>query len=105
MSTYPALPLALAAMTAIVGLRYLGVSGGFAWLTARRHPGLYASLGPQIKREICWSLASAAIYGVPAGLVAWGWQAARLDADLHRRFGLSALVAAAVGARLSRAPR
>lgn len=74
MSTYPALPLALAAMTAIVGLRYLGVSGGFAWLTARRHPGLYASLGPQIKREICWSLASAAIYGVPAGLVAWGWQ-------------------------------
>ena len=25
-------------------------------------------------REIGWSLASAAIYGVPAGIVAWGWQ-------------------------------
>ena len=27
-----------------------------------------------MKREIGWSLASAAIYGVPAGIVAWGWQ-------------------------------
>jgi sterol desaturase/sphingolipid hydroxylase (fatty acid hydroxylase superfamily) len=70
----PALLSALA-MTAIVALRYLASSGLFAWLTARVRPGLYAGLGPQIRREIAWSLASAAIYGLPAGLVAWGWQA------------------------------
>jgi lathosterol oxidase len=62
------------AMTAIVALRYLASSGLFAWLTRRLHPGLYAGLDPQIRREIGWSLASAAIYGVPAGVVAWGWQ-------------------------------
>jgi Delta7-sterol 5-desaturase len=61
------------AMTLIVGLRYLGTSGFFAWLTSRVRPGLYATLQPQIGREIRWSLASAAIYGVPAGIVAWGW--------------------------------
>ena len=27
-----------------------------------------------MRREIWWSIASAAIYGVPAGIVAWGWQ-------------------------------
>jgi sterol desaturase/sphingolipid hydroxylase (fatty acid hydroxylase superfamily) len=70
------LPLlaATAAMTAIVGLRYLAVSGGFAWLTGRRSPGLYDGRALQIRREIGWSLASAAIYGVPAGVLAWGWQ-------------------------------
>jgi lathosterol oxidase len=62
------------AMTLIVGLRYLATSGLFAWLTSRLHPGLYRGLEPQMRREIGWSLASAAIYGVPAGLVAWGWQ-------------------------------
>ena len=62
------------AMTAIVGLRYLAVSGGFAWLTGRRFPGLYAGQARQVRREIGWSLASAAIYGAPAGLLAWGWQ-------------------------------
>jgi sterol desaturase/sphingolipid hydroxylase (fatty acid hydroxylase superfamily) len=61
-------------MTLIVALRYLAASGFFAWLTGRRHPRLYASLSPQIRSEIGWSLASAAIYGIPAGLVAWGWQ-------------------------------
>jgi Delta7-sterol 5-desaturase len=61
-------------MTLIVGARYLAVSGFFAWATSRVRPGLYAGLDPQIRREIAWSLASAAIYGVPAGLVAWGWQ-------------------------------
>lgn len=61
-------------MTAIVGLRYVAVSGAFAWLTLRRSPGLYDGQGRQMKREIGWSLASAAIYGFPAGLVAWGWQ-------------------------------
>jgi len=66
--------LAVAAMTAIVGVRYLAVSGAFAWLTSRVRPGLYAGLDPQIRREIGWSLASAAIYGVPTGVAAWGWQ-------------------------------
>lgn len=61
-------------MTAIVALRYLAASGFFAWITGRVRPGLYRGLAPQIRREIGWSLASAAIYGVPAGVVAWGWQ-------------------------------
>lgn len=65
--------LSALAMTLIVGIRYLIVSGAFAWATRLRHPGLYARLTPQIRREIGWSLASAAIYGIPAGIVAWGW--------------------------------
>lgn len=67
------------AMIAIVALRYLGVSGAFAWLTRAR--GIVA--GPadpirrraQVRREIGWSLLSAAIYAVPAGIVAVGWRA------------------------------
>ena len=66
--------LAALAMTGIVALRYLVSSGLFAWLTARVRPGFYAGLAPQMRREIGWSLASAAIYGVPAGVVAWGWR-------------------------------
>jgi Delta7-sterol 5-desaturase len=66
--------LSALAMTLIVGIRYLIASGGFAWATKIKHPGLYAGLEPQMKREIYWSLASAAIYGVPAGIIAWGWQ-------------------------------
>lgn len=66
--------LSAIAMTAIVGVRYLVTSGLFALLTERIRPGLYAALRPQIRREIGWSLASAAIYGAPAGVVAWGWQ-------------------------------
>ena len=62
------------AMTLIVGVRYLLTSGAFAWATQLHHPGLYAGQGRQIRREVLWSLASAAIYGVPAGIVAWGWQ-------------------------------
>ncbi|OHD06122.1 sterol desaturase family protein [Sphingopyxis sp. RIFCSPHIGHO2_12_FULL_65_19] len=62
------------AMTAIVGVRYLITSGAFAFATRLRHPDLYRGLGPQMRREIGWSLASAAIYGLPAGVVAWGWQ-------------------------------
>jgi Delta7-sterol 5-desaturase len=61
------------AMTLIVGVRYLITSGFFAWLTRRVRPGLYAKLDSQIRREIYWSLMSAAIYGIPAGVVAWGW--------------------------------
>lgn len=64
-----ALLLAITSMTLIVGLRYLLVSGGFAWATRRRHPGLYAGLDRQVRREVAWSLASAAIYGAPAGIV------------------------------------
>lgn len=62
------------AMTLIVALRYLAASGFFVWLTGRMHPGLYARLKPQMRREICWSLLSAGVYGAPAGIVAWGWQ-------------------------------
>lgn len=61
------------AMSAIVALRYVLASGGFALATATVRPGLYRGLGRQIRGEIAWSLASAAIYGVPAGIVAWGW--------------------------------
>ena len=65
--------MSAAAMTLIVGARYLLVSGAFAWATKIRAPGLYNGLDRQIRREIAWSLASAAIYGIPAGIVAWGW--------------------------------
>lgn len=61
-------------MSVIVGARYLATSGLFAWWTGRRHPALYARQGAQISREIRWSLLSAGIYGVPAGLLAWGWE-------------------------------
>lgn len=62
------------AMTVIVAVRYVLTSGLFAWLTERRMPGLHRRLSPQVRREIGWSLASSAIYGVPAGVLAWGWQ-------------------------------
>lgn len=70
-----AVTLSVVAMTAIIAFRYLFVSGLFAWLTGRVRSGLYDGQARQIRREIGWSLASAIIYGVPAGLVAWGWQA------------------------------
>ena len=74
------------AMTMIVGVRYLITSGGFALVTRIRHPGLYAGLQPQMWREIGWSLLSAVIYGIPAGVVAWGWQThgwTRIYTDVH----------------------
>ena len=71
---WAAILLSVLAMTAIVALRYLAASGIFAAVTQRVRPGYHARLGPQIRREIGWSLASAAIYGIPAGVVAWGWQ-------------------------------
>ena len=77
---------AAGAMTAIVAVRYLLSSGGFALATRLRRPGLYTGLDRQIAKEIGWSLASAAIYGIPAGFVAWGWQArgwTRIYTDLH----------------------
>ena len=69
-----AIILSALAMTLIVGVRYLITSRIFAWATQKVRPGLYEKLGSQIRMEIGWSLASAAIYGVPAGIVAWGWQ-------------------------------
>ena len=64
--------------TAIVIIRYLIASGGFALWTARR--GITA--GPrdparrrrQITQEIRWSLVSAVIYGIPAGVMLAGWR-------------------------------
>lgn len=71
----PAAPIVISAlaMSLIVGLRYLVTSGMFALLTQKMRPGLYQGLRPQMAKEIYWSLLSAAIYGVPAGIVAWGW--------------------------------
>jgi Delta7-sterol 5-desaturase len=70
---WTAILLSALAMTVIVALRYLAASGLFAWLTKRVRPGFYDGLDRQMAQEIRWSLASAAIYGVPAGVVAWGW--------------------------------
>ncbi len=70
---YAAMLISALAMTVIVAVRYLATSGFFAWLTGRVRPGLYDSLKPQIGMEMRWSLLSAAIYGAPAGIVAWGW--------------------------------
>ena len=81
-----AVTLSALAMTMIVGVRYLLVSGAFAAATRLRHPGLYRGLDAQMRREIAWSLASAAIYGIPAGVLAWGWQAhgwTRVYRDVH----------------------
>lgn len=75
MTALPAILFSALAMTGIGGVRYLITSGAFAWATRVKHRGLYQGLERQMRREIGWSLASAAIYGVPAGVVAWGWQA------------------------------
>lgn len=74
MSSATPLWISLLAMCAIVGGRYLLSSGIFALITHKIRPGLYAGLDRQIRREIGWSLLSALIYGIPAGLVGWGWQ-------------------------------
>lgn len=71
---WPMLASALA-MSAIVGVRYFLTSGGFALLTRVKKPGLYQGMDRQIRSEIGWSLVSALLYGIPAGIVAWGWQA------------------------------
>lgn len=74
----PNMFLGVLGMVVIVALRYLAVSGGFAWLTARR--GVVAGPADPVKRqkqvrsEIRWSLISAIIYGVPAGLVLELWR-------------------------------
>ena len=79
---------AMAAMTGIVALRYLMVSGGFSWWSLRRQPALHKGLRRQIRREIGWSLLSAGIYGIPAGLAAFAWQAhgwTRIYLDVSER--------------------
>ncbi len=74
MSAALAITLSAIAMTLIVAVRYLLTSGAFAWATRVTRPGHYAGLDRQMRMEIGYSLASAAIYGIPAGVVAWGWQ-------------------------------
>ena len=69
-----AIAISAVATTLIVALRYLAVSGAFAWATTKVRPGLYAPLRGQIAREIRWSLLSAVIFGIPAGIVGWGWK-------------------------------
>lgn len=71
---WSAIFLSALAMTAIIAGRYLATSGLFALITNRVRPGYHAKLGNQIRREVLWSLGSAAIYGIPAGIIAWGWQ-------------------------------
>lgn len=75
------LPLAVAGTVLIVIARYFAASGGFALWTARRGivagPADPARRQRQIAGEIRWSLVSAVIYGLPAGLVLEG----------SRRFG------------------
>lgn len=66
--------LSALAMTLIVAARYVLTSGAFAWATGKIRPGLYSGLECQMRSEIAWSLLSAAIYGIPAGIVAWGWK-------------------------------
>ena len=68
------LMFAAVSMSLIVALRYLISSGIFAWITVKLRPGQHDGLRPQIRREIKWSLTSAAIYGVPAGLAFWSWR-------------------------------
>lgn len=67
------LTLGVVGMVAVIAARYLASSGLFALLTRMVRPGLYRGMDKQIRREIGWSLASAAIYGLPAGILAWGW--------------------------------
>lgn len=68
-----ALAISVLAMVAIVALRYLAASGIFALATAKVRPGFYVGLEPQMRREVAWSMLSAVIYGIPAGIMAWGW--------------------------------
>ena len=78
--------IAASVMSAIIAARYVLASGGFALATRWRHPGLYRGQAGQIAREVRWSLVAALIYGIPAGVIAWGWQHrgwTRLYTDVH----------------------
>ncbi len=71
----------IVAMCAIVALRYLATSALCAWSARLVRPAVYRPADPvkarrlarQIRAEIGWSLLSAIIYGIPAGLVAHLW--------------------------------
>lgn len=69
--------LTILAMTMIIAVRYLVVSGGFAFITRLARPGIYAGerMARQIRAEIGWSLIAAVIYAVPAGMAVYLWQA------------------------------
>lgn len=67
-------------MSLIVGIRYLMISGALAAWTRAAGRGRPVPRA-QIRAEIRWSLLSALIYGVPAGLTYWAWN----------RHGLTAL--------------
>ena len=66
--------MSMAAMVAIVTVRYFMVSGAFAWATKAKHPALYDGMGRQIAFEIRHSVLSAVLYALPAGFVAYAWQ-------------------------------
>ncbi|TPE63602.1 sterol desaturase family protein [Sandaracinobacter neustonicus] len=76
-----ALWVSLAGMCLIVAVRYLAISGLFAWSAKKIRPDIYAPADPkkaarmarQVKREIAWSLSAAVLYGLPAGLAAHLW--------------------------------
>jgi sterol desaturase/sphingolipid hydroxylase (fatty acid hydroxylase superfamily) len=74
MTTLLSMGVAALLMSLIVAGRYFVTSGGFALATRITQPGLYQGQARQIVREMGWSLVAAAIYGVPAGVIAWGWQ-------------------------------
>ena len=78
MDAYLPLIIGTIGTTAIVITRYLLVSGGFALLTARRGitagPADAARRRRQIAAEIRWSLLSALIYAIPAGIVLELWR-------------------------------
>lgn len=76
MSLLTSLAIGSVLMIVIIAGRYVAVSGFFAWLTTRtgRDPHRDATRrAAQVRREIGWSLLSAAIYGVPAGIVGVLW--------------------------------
>jgi sterol desaturase/sphingolipid hydroxylase (fatty acid hydroxylase superfamily) len=75
MATSPILALGVAAIVTslIVLIRYLAISGFFAWVTKLGRPGLYRDLTQQIHGEIKWSAWSAVIYGAPFGVVLFLW--------------------------------
>jgi len=88
MTTLLSMAVAALLMSLIVAGRYLLTSGGFALATRMTQPGLYQGQARQIVREMGWSLLSAAIYGVPAGVIAWGWQQhgwTQIYRDAHAR--------------------
>ncbi|MBV7257893.1 sterol desaturase family protein [Pacificimonas sp. WHA3] len=68
--------LLILGFTAIIALRYLTVSGAFAFVTSRARPGLHASARSrkQQRAERRWSLIAALCYAAPAALAFWTWR-------------------------------